>query len=58
MNRNHMDTHNFMLILHGTIDEASSYLLFVAGLDDAASRAKNSFHRPILPIAPAAAAKP
>jgi hypothetical protein len=36
MNRNHMDTHNFMLILDGSIDETTSDLLFVAGLDDAA----------------------
>jgi hypothetical protein len=31
-----MDTHNFMLILDGSIDETTSDLLFVAGLDDAA----------------------
>jgi hypothetical protein len=31
-----MDTHNFMLILDGLIDETMSDLLFVAGLDDAA----------------------
>ena len=36
MNRHHMDTHNFMLILDGPIDEATSDLLFEAGLDDAA----------------------
>jgi hypothetical protein len=31
-----MDTHNFMLILDAPIDETTSDLLFVAGLDDAA----------------------
>jgi len=31
-----MDTHNFMLILDGPIDEATSDLLYEAGLDDAA----------------------
>ena len=31
-----METHNFMLILDGQIDEATSDLLFEAGLDDAA----------------------
>jgi predicted transcriptional regulator len=31
-----MDTHNFMLILDGPIDEATSDLLFEVGLDDAA----------------------
>jgi len=36
MNRHHMDTHNFVLILDGPIDEATSDLLFDAGLDDAA----------------------
>ncbi len=36
MNRNPMDTHNFMLILDGPIDEATSDLIFEAGLDDAA----------------------
>lgn len=36
MNRHHMDTHNFMLILDSPIDEATSDLLFEAGLDDAA----------------------
>ena len=36
MNRHHMDTHNFMLILDGPIDEATSDLIYEAGLDDAA----------------------
>jgi len=31
-----MDTHNFMLILDGPIDEATSDLIYEAGLDDAA----------------------
>ena len=31
-----MNTHNFMLILNRPIDEATSDLLFEAGLDDAA----------------------
>ncbi len=36
MNRHRMDTHNFVLILDRPIDEATSDLLFDAGLDDAA----------------------
>lgn len=36
MNRHAMDTHTFMLILDRPIDEATSDLLFEAGLDDAA----------------------
>lgn len=36
MNRHPMDAHNFMLILDKPIDEATSDMIFDAGLDDAA----------------------